>query len=110
VPACADSFNRHSPDLSELGKILADPAPPCQRRAVVAERNGAEAAPVKRGSIGVAAAAILETATAAIIAHCLDRRALYIPEATQAAEISPNFRPQIGLIGALVCSATDWAA
>jgi hypothetical protein len=25
--------------------------------------------------------------------------ALYIPEATQAAEISPNFRPQIGHIG-----------
>jgi hypothetical protein len=68
--------------MSELGKIVADHARACQRRAAPAEKRGSSKLPRPR-----------------LCCIVLIGRALYIPEATQAAEISPNFRPQIGHIG-----------
>jgi len=85
--------------MSELGKILADRSPRCQPRAAVAESDVAgeptpvaAAHPARRcGNPEIAAAALSHIV--------LIGGARYIREATQAAEISPNFRPQIGHIG-----------
>jgi len=68
--------------MSELGKIVADHARACQRRAVLLEKRSSSKLPRPR-----------------LCRIVLIGLALYIPEATQAAEISPNFRPQIGHIG-----------